>query len=86
MHDLVHLDHVESNSSKPKQNMSKTHHPIAGSKFSASTLRRLAKKNLFLVSATWITGTDGSYANGETAFLVSDGRMLTLLQVLKASN
>jgi len=66
--------------------MSKTHHPIAGSKFSASTLRRLAKKNLFLVSATWIRGTDGSYANGETAFLVSDGRMLTLLQVLKAAN
>jgi hypothetical protein len=24
MHNLVHLDHVESNNSKPKQNMSKT--------------------------------------------------------------
>jgi hypothetical protein len=68
------------------KNMSNSHHPIAGSKFSNATLRRLAKKNLFLVSATWIAGADGSYANGETAFLVSDGRMLTLLEVLKSAN
>lgn len=60
----------------------KTHHPITGSKFSTATLRRLAKKNLFLVGSTWITGVDGTYANGESAFLVSDGRMLTFLQVL----
>ena len=69
-----------------RSSMSTSHHPIAGSKFSTATLRRLAKKNLFLVSATWITGADGSYANGETAFLVSDGRMLTVLEVLKAAN
>jgi hypothetical protein len=65
--------------------MSTSHHPIAGSKFSTATLRRLAKKNLFLVSATWITGADGSYANGEAAFALSDGRLLTFLQVIKAA-
>jgi len=60
-----------------------SHHPIAGSKFSNATLRRLAKKQIFLVSSTWIPGADGSFANGETAFLVSDGRLLTFMQVLK---
>ncbi len=60
-----------------------SHHPIAGSKFSNATLRRLTKKGIFLVSSTWIPGADGSFANGETAFLVSDGRLLTALQVLK---
>ncbi len=60
-----------------------SHHPIAGSKFSNATLRRLTKKGIFLISSTWIPGADGSFANGETAFLVSDGRLLTVLQVLK---
>lgn len=60
-----------------------SHHPIAGSKFSNATLRRLAKKQIFLVSSTWIPGADGSFANGETAFLVSDGRLLRALEVLK---
>lgn len=59
-----------------------THHPIAGSKFSNATLRRLAKKNIFLVSATWITGADGSFANGESAFLLSDGTLRSFLEVL----
>jgi hypothetical protein len=58
------------------------HHPIAGSKFSNATLRRLAKKNLFLVSSTWIPGADGSFVNGESAFLLSDGTMRSFLQVL----
>jgi hypothetical protein len=62
-----------------------THHPIAGSKFSAKTLRALSKKNIFVASATWITGADGSYANGETAFLLSDGRLMSFLEVLKAA-
>lgn len=60
-----------------------SHHLIAGAKFSNSTLRRLAKKGIFIASSTWITGADGSFANGETAFLVSDGRLLTALEVLK---
>mgnify|MGYP003661600841 CR=1 FL=1 len=60
-----------------------SHHPIAGAKFSNATLRRLTKKGIFLVSSTWIPGADGSFANGETAFLVSDGRLLTALEVLK---
>ena len=59
------------------------HHPICGSHFSAKTLRSLAKKGLFLASATWVPGLDGTYANGETAYLLSDGRMLSFLQVLK---
>ena len=60
-----------------------THHPIASAKFSNATLRRLTKKGIFLVSSAWIPGADGSFANGETAFLVSDGRFLTALEVLK---
>lgn len=60
-----------------------SHHPIAGSKFSNATLRRLAKKRIFLVSSTWIPGADGSFANGETAFLLSDGTMRSLMQVLE---
>ena len=59
-----------------------SHHPIAGSKFSNATLRRLAKKGIFLVASTWVTGTDGTFANGESAFLLSDGRLLSFIDVL----
>lgn len=58
------------------------HHPIAGSKFSSATLCRLAKKKVFIVTATWIPGADGSFANGESAFLLSDGTTRTFLEVL----
>jgi hypothetical protein len=58
------------------------HHDIASSAFSKSTLRKLAKAGIFIVSATWIPGTDGSYANGESAYLLSNGQMKSFLQVL----
>jgi len=59
------------------------HHFIASSAFSKSTLRKLAKAGIFIVSATWIPGTDGSYANGESAYILSNGQMKSFLDVLK---
>lgn len=59
------------------------HHPICGSHFSAKTLRSLTKKGLFLVSATYVPGEDGTYANGETAYALSNGKLVSFLDVLK---
>lgn len=58
------------------------HHPIASANFSKKLLNKLAKCGLFIVSSTWIPGADGSYANGESAYMLSDGTMKTFLQVL----
>lgn len=58
------------------------HHSIASANFSKKTLAKLTKSGLFIVSSTFIPGTDGSFANGECAYLLSDGTMKTFLQVL----
>lgn len=60
-----------------------THHSIASANFSKKTLRALSGKNLFIVSSTWITGDDGTYMTGETAYLLSNGKLMTFLDVLK---
>ena len=73
--------HVVSNN-QPHNKMNK-HHEISAASFSAKTLKALAKKGLFLASSTFIPGPDGSFANGESAFLVSDGRLLTWIQIYK---
>lgn len=59
------------------------HHTIAASAFSKSTLSKLAKAGIFIVSATFIPGADGSYANGESAYILSNGEMKSYLDVLK---
>jgi hypothetical protein len=38
---------------------------------------------LFLVSATYVPGEDGTYANGETAYALSNGKLVSFLDVLK---
>jgi hypothetical protein len=42
----------------------------------------LAKKNLFIADATIVPGSDGSYANGQTAYLLSTGELRTFLDIL----
>jgi hypothetical protein len=59
------------------------HHHIASASFSKRTLNKLAKANLFIVSSTWIPGTDGTFANGESAYLLSDGSLNSFLKVLE---
>ena len=59
------------------------HHSIASANFSKKTLNKLAKAGLFIVSSTWIPGADGSYANGESAYVLSNGQMKSFLGVLK---
>lgn len=62
------------------------HHEIAGSHFSKKTLKALSKRGITVVSATYVPGTDGSYANGESAYMLDDngtGRMRSFLQVLE---
>jgi len=71
---------VSNNQTEIKMNK---HHEISAASFSAKTLKALAKKGLFLASSTFIPGPDGSFANGESAFLLSDGRLLTWIQVYK---
>lgn len=63
-----------------------SHHPIAKGAFKAKTLRALANKNIFLASASWIPGADGSFANGETVYLLSNGKMVSFLEVLKLAS
>ena len=46
--------------------------------FGSKVVRALAKKGLTVVDSKTIPGKDGSYANGDTAYQLSDGRMLLL--------
>lgn len=61
------------------------HHPIASRCFSSRTLRNLAKAGLFVISSTWIPGPDGTFLSGESAYLLSDGRLVRFLDVLRES-
>jgi hypothetical protein len=77
-----HRSEQRDDNHQPNDTMN-AHHPIAASAFSKSTLRNLAKAGLFIVSATFIPGSDGSYANGESAYVLSNGQMKSYLEVLK---
>lgn len=62
------------------------HHEIAGSHFSKKTLKALSKRGITVISATYVPGADGSYANGETAYMLSHngtGILRSFLQVLE---
>lgn len=59
------------------------HHEIPASKFNKRTLAKLAKKGLFIVWSYWMPGNDGSFANGETGYQLSNGQVRTHLQVLE---
>jgi len=73
--------HGDDENKKPKRKMN-THHKIAASHFSKKTLRALSKKGIFLIQSTWVPDIDGSYANGMTAYALSNGQMKSYLEVL----
>lgn len=53
--------------------------------FSRKTLSALRKQGITIVGATFVPGTDGSYANGERAYQLDDNgtsRLRTFLEVL----
>lgn len=56
--------------------------------FSSKTRNTLARKGITVLTATFIPGSDGSFANGERAYNVSDngcGRVWTFAQVMEAA-
>jgi hypothetical protein len=57
------------------------HHPISAASFSSKTLRALAKKGLYLVSSTFVPAPGGDFTNGESAYIISDGRLLRWMDV-----
>jgi hypothetical protein len=56
--------------------------------FSAATRRALARKGIEVYGTTFVPAADGSFANGDRAYKVSDngcGRIWTFRQVLEAA-
>jgi hypothetical protein len=54
--------------------------------FSKKTIKSLASKGITLIGLTTITGTDGTYANGERGYILNDNgtqRIMNWLQVDK---
>lgn len=56
--------------------------------FSLKTRNALARKGITILSATFIPGVDGSFANGERAYNISDngcGRVWKFSQIMEAA-
>ena len=56
--------------------------------FSAATRKVLAARGITLLKPEWLPGPDGSFANGERAYLANDngcGRILRFAEVLAAA-
>lgn len=61
---------------------------ISSRHFSRKTLAGLSRKGIAIIGITCIPDASGSFANGETAYKVSDngtGRIWTFRQVLRAA-
>ena len=61
-------------------------HPISSSHFSKRTLKALNRKGIYIIGGTWVPGADGTYANGESGYMLDDngtGRLMRFLQVLE---
>jgi hypothetical protein len=56
-----------------------SHNPFAAKDFSKRTLKALAAKSLFVVSCSCIN------ADGDVAYLLSDGRTVSFLDLLDIS-
>ena len=66
-----------------KPNQKNEHSPQNRSQpLQQKTLRSLSKKGIFLVQSTWVPDIDGNYSNGMTAYVLSNGKMKTYLEVL----
>lgn len=64
--------------------MTNMKHGIGGDHFSATTRKALTRKGVRVYGLQGLPGVDGSFANGETGYLVDDngtGRVLTYSQV-----
>jgi hypothetical protein len=59
-----------------------THHNIASANFSKKTLKNLQKKGIFITSSFYSPGRDGTFANGETVYQLSNGQVRTFLEIL----
>jgi hypothetical protein len=58
------------------------HHPIPASRFTKLVLRSLSKRGLFITSSFCAPDDKGSFANGETAYVLSNGKAMPFLAVL----
>lgn len=58
------------------------HSKLASRNFSATTLAALRAKGITLSHTTWLPDASGSFANGETGYMLSDGRLRTFSEVL----
>lgn len=52
--------------------MTTKHIAPAAKDFSTTARRALARKGISIVDSTWLTGPDGSYANGERGYGLDD--------------
>ena len=50
--------------------------------FSKATIKALRAQGIAIAFATWIPGTDGTYANGERAYMLSNGCLRTHAEVI----
>lgn len=62
------------------------HHPIPSSHFTKLVLRSLAKRGLFITSSFCAPDGKGSFANGETAYVLSNGKAMPFLAVLNLAS
>ena len=58
------------------------HHPIPATHFSKRTLRSLASKGIFLTRSQAVPAFAGDQYFQGTAYLLSDGRLRSYLEVL----
>lgn len=53
--------------------MNKTTHTAPAAKdFSKTARATLARKGIAIIGSTWLPGTDGTFANGERGYTLSD--------------
>ena len=58
------------------------HHPIPALHFTKPVLRSLSKRGIFITSSFCAPDNKGSFANGETAYVLSNGKAMPFLAVL----
>lgn len=52
--------------------------------FGRTTLKALkAREGVTIAYVNWLPGADGTMANGERGYMLSDGRMRTFIEVLR---
>lgn len=62
------------------------HHPIPASHFTKLVLRSLSKRNIFITSSFCAPSDKGSFANGITVYVLSNGKAMPFLAVLNLAS